>query len=245
MSQMHLWSSGLLHCWNSSNVGCLELRQHWIKQQWWTQERHRITKQLKPFCTSGFLLHFATFHAASVMRKSEEQITEYCLQHIYSWNSITISSLINDSNCHPQICSIKGNQIQHVSWGLQIVLIILIPWPQLKWSLSDCSFWPDYHAQQSLSNHSTHFACLPCCAGTHWARCFSPVEFIQESILFVFLWQRVEYMLVEAVSSISICKIWILRITGFSSSILFPCIFGFLYQNWGRISASTLSLKSW
>jgi len=58
--------------------------------------------------------------------------------------------------------------------------------------------------------------------------------------LFVFLWQKVEDMLVKAVSSISIHQIWILRITGFSSRILFPHILGFLYQNWKKISAFTL-----
>jgi hypothetical protein len=47
-------------------------------------------------------------------------------------------------------------------------------------------------------------------------------------------------MLVKAVSSISIHQIWILRITGFSSRILFPHIFGFLCQNWEKISAFAL-----
>jgi hypothetical protein len=47
---------------------------------------------------------------------------------------------------------------QNNAWGLQIISIILITWPQLKWILSNHSFWPDHQTQQSLSYQ---FSLLP------------------------------------------------------------------------------------
>ena len=68
------------------------------------------------------------------MRKSKAWIiAESCLQRFYSWNSTTISSSIYDSNSYPQIRSIKGIRPQSISRGLQIILIISMPWPQLEW----------------------------------------------------------------------------------------------------------------
>ena len=144
-------------CWNST-VWLLELRQHEIDSQWL-----RLPEDIVTIDGWGsfapFLLVLQRFMPE--IRKSKAWITESCLQRFYSWNSATISSSIYDSNRYPQIRSIKGNQPQNISRRLQIILIISIPWPQLKWILSNHSFWLDDPAQQSLSCHFSHFSCLP------------------------------------------------------------------------------------
>ena len=163
------------------------------------------------------------------MRKSKAWITESCLQRFYSWNSATISSSIYDSNRYPQIRSIKGNRPQNISRGLQIILIISMPWPQLEWILSNHSFWPDDPAQQSLSCHFSHFACLPsyegCTSKESQLDTFSPWRLLKKGScakLYAILWQKVEDMFVEAVSSISIHQIWILSTSDSQLKDSFP-----------------------
>jgi hypothetical protein len=137
------------------------------------------TQLLRPFCS--FLLLFATFHAWDVQIQStnlrELSAALLLLGQYY------ISSSIYDSDLLSQIRSITGNQPQNISCGLQIISIISSPWPQLKWFLSDHSSRPGDQAQQSLSSHAGHVFCLPYNGSDHWARYFSPVVFIKESIL--------------------------------------------------------------
>jgi hypothetical protein len=171
-------------------------------------------------------------------RKSEVQLTGCSLQHFYSWNSTTTSFSCCRKNHNPQIHSMKDSP-QNISRGLQIISIILIPWPQLRWIISRHSFWPDYQAQQSLSCPFSHFACPPSHEAYTSPDTFFLLAFFKERILckwYAILWQKVENMFVEAVSSVSIHQIWFPSTSEseaqtLSSRILFPCIFVFLYQN--------------
>jgi hypothetical protein len=121
---------------------------------------HRDSQQLRQFCS--FLGLLAPVHAQDAqIIFSEEQVKGCFLQHFCSWNSTTISSSCYRNNCNALIRTMKEDCPQNNSWALQIISIISIPWPQLKWILSNHSFWPDYQAQQSLSCHFPHFTCVP------------------------------------------------------------------------------------
>ncbi len=85
-----------------------------------------------PFCC--FWQHFMP-----EMRKSKARIREsylslsaLTLQHFYFWDSTAISTSIYDSNSYPQIRSIMRFRPQNISWGLQIISIISIPWNVLN-----------------------------------------------------------------------------------------------------------------
>ncbi len=138
---------------------------------------HRDHYRRMLFCSFLGLLHLFMHK----MCKSETQLTCCSLQHFYSWNSTTTwSSCYSDrKNYNPQIHSTKEGSSQNISWGLQIISIILISWTQLRLILSNHSFWPDYQAQQSLICHFSHFACPPSYEGYT-----SPdTTFIKERIL--------------------------------------------------------------
>jgi hypothetical protein len=115
-------------------------------------------------------------------RKSEVQLTGCSLQHFYSWNSTTTSFSCCRKNHNPQIHSMKDSP-QNISRGLQIISIILIPWPQLRWIISRHSFWPDYQAQQSLSCPFSHFACPPSHEAYTSPDTFFLLAFFKERIL--------------------------------------------------------------
>ncbi len=117
------------------------------------------------------------------MRKSDVQLTGCLLQRFNSWNSTTTSSSCYRKNSYPQIRLTKEDSPQNISWGLQIVSIISIPWPQLRWILSNYSFKPDYQAQESLSCHFSHFACPPSHEGYTSPDTFYSLTFIKERIL--------------------------------------------------------------
>jgi hypothetical protein len=198
---------------------------------------HRDRQLISPFCS--FLGLFAPVHA------QDEQIRGTAQRVL----AAALLQLQHHPHATERIETLRFAQrrkiaLKNISWGLQII--------RLLWSTDHNSgeFYliiysaTDYQAQQSLSCHFSHFACPPSHEGCTLPDTFFSLKFIKERILckllYAILWRKVENMFLEEVSSILIHQIWIRAPQTLSSTILFPCIFVFLYQNREIISSLTL-----
>ena len=117
----------------------------WYRGTSWQSIVEAVLLLFRPFCT------------CSCTRCANQK----CSSQGAPCSTFTLGTVLqHDLHATERIATLKFAQWRTILLRAADHLDFLLPWLQLRWILSNHSFWPDYQAQQSLSCHFFSF-CVP------------------------------------------------------------------------------------